>query len=113
MPNALEGNIKDRIGAITIDDTQYDMQQTMLSGTNQHTSLNYAQDTKYNLGERPNHGRTLPAAGIAQPNAQYPTSSVKVEQWMESTHLGQPLYPYTTHTDTKTLAQTMLLMTDS
>ena len=118
IPNAMEGNMKDRISAMTIDDTQCNMQQTMLSGTNQQTSPNYAQDTKYNLGEQPNHGPTLPPAGIVQPNAQYPTSSLKVEQWMESSHLGQPLghpppYPYTTRTDTETLAQIMSLMTDS
>ena len=118
VPNAMEGNMKDRINAMTIDDTRYNMQQTMLSGTNQQTSPNYAQDTKYTLGEQPNHGQTLPPAGIAQPNAQYPTSSVKVEQWMESTNLSQPLgqpppYPYTTRTDTETFAQTMPLMTDS
>ena len=118
IPNAMEGNMKDRISAMTIDDTQCNMQQTMLSGTNQQISPNYAQDTNYKLGKQPNHGQTLPLAGIAQPNAQYLTSSDKVEQWMESTHLGQPLgqpppYPYTTRTDTETLAQTIPLMTDS
>ena len=118
VPNAMEGNMKDRISTMTIDDTQYNMQQTMLSGTNQQTCPNYAQNTKYNLGEQPKHGQTLPPAGNAQTNAQYSTSSAKVEQWMESTHLGQPLgqpppYPYTTHSDTETLAQTMPVMTDS
>ena len=118
MPNDMEGNMKDRISAMTIDDTQYNIQQTMLCGTNQQTSPNYAQDTKYNLREQPNHGQTLPPDGIVQPNAQNPTSSVKVEQWMESTNLSQPLgqtppYPHTTRTDAETLAQTMPPMTDS